>query len=125
MLAFHRLSTGPTLPDLIRDAADAQAAAWSRSMPLAAWCRAPTVLMLQAQGCPALRWQSAPPSPQRVRRAGRAVGMQVCFASAAIVLATARLLLRAGLLRSNEAATALSWSSRLAAAGMRLWRRGR
>jgi hypothetical protein len=125
MIAFRRLSTGPTLPDLIRTAADSQVAAWGRTAPVAVGCRAPALMVLQGQNYPGLTWQSGPLAPTHVRSVARVILIQACFLGAGIVLAAAHLLLRADLLRSDDATTALRWSSRLTGTAMRLWRRGR
>ena len=126
MIAFSRLSTGPNfLPGRIRIAAVAQTASGSHTAPIATWCRAPMHKVPQERKPVGLTWQSRPPSPNHVRRAGRAVAIRACFLGASFVLAAARLLLRMGLLRSGDAATALRWSSRLTATGMQLWRQRR
>jgi hypothetical protein len=51
--------------------------------------------------------------------------MELCFTSAWLVLATSRLLLRAGLIMPADAAISLRWSARLTEAGMRRWRHRR
>ena len=124
MIAVRRLSTEPTFLDC-RIAATVQATIWRHTAPIAARCRAPTLQVPQAQKLVGLTWQSRQPPSRRIRRASRAVAIRVCFLGASCVLTAARLLLRTGLLRSGDIATALRWSSRLAATGMRLWRRGR
>lgn len=129
MMCFQRLSTGPTLPDLIRADADIRAAASSRALPLAVWCRHSTLLMVRGYNRDvanlAMTLPPGPVLPAPVRRAGRAIAVRVCFLAASSVLIAARLLLRAGLVRPNDAELALRWSSGLARIGMRLWRRGR
>jgi hypothetical protein len=125
MIPFGRLSAGPTLPDLIRQAANAQAAAVSRPLPLAAWCRGPVLVALREQECPVLTWHSTPPFRQRLRNADQGIMMRGYVTSAMIMLAAAHLLLDAGLMRARDARMAFRWSSRLTAKGMGLWRRGR
>src|ERR1039458_7550743 len=54
MVAFRRLSTCPTLPDLIRDHAEAGAARWMRTAPIEIWCLPSMLLLLQGHdGLPA------------------------------------------------------------------------
>jgi hypothetical protein len=125
MTAFRRFSTRPGLPDGTRGAEDDQAANWHRTVPIAAWSRTPTFLVLQGQERSGLSRQSRAPSPGHVRRAGRTVAVRACFLGPKTVLAAAHLLLSAGLLRSGGAGKAQRWSSRLTATGMRLWRHGR
>lgn len=130
MIEFRRLSTGPTLSEVIRAAAEAQASAWNRMMPLAVWCRPATFLMLRQQepsrpvsGLIHPSQVSSSP-PRRTRRMGQASLVKGCFLAASLVLTTTRLLLRAALLSSEEAGRSLRWSSRLTRTGMRLWRKG-
>jgi hypothetical protein len=123
MIAFRRLSTGPTFLDR-RIAATALATTWSHPAPIAAGCRV-SALQVQAQKLVGLTWQSRLSPSRRIRRVGRAVAIRACFLGASCVLAAARLGRRTGLLGSGDVATALRWSSRLVATGMRLWRRGR
>jgi hypothetical protein len=124
MIAFRRLSTGPTFLDR-RIAATALATTRSHPAPIAAGCRVSTLQVPQAQKLVGLTWQSRLSPSRRIRRVGRAVAIRACFLGASCVLAAARLGRRTGLLGSGDVATALRWSSRLVATGMRLWRRGR
>ena len=131
MIAVRRLATAPILPDLSHPAANVQSAAWGPTLPLAVWCRPTALLILRGHEPPGTG--SAParsrPSGSRlaahVRRAGRAIMMRGCFLAARLAIMAARLLLRVGLLTSEDAATVLRWSSRLIATGMLLWRQGR
>jgi hypothetical protein len=125
MISFQRLSTGPTLPDLIRADADVRAAAACRALPVAVWCRPSTLLVLRGRNYSALISPPGPLLPVLLRRAGRTMAIHVCFLAAGGILTAARLLLRAGFLAPDDTALALRWSSGLARTGMRLWRRGR
>jgi hypothetical protein len=125
MISFQRLSTIPTLPDLIRADADVRAAAVCRVLPVAVWCRPSTLLVLRGHNYCALVSPPGSLLPVPLRRAGRTMAIRVCFLAAGSVLTAARLLLRAGFLAPNDIALALRWSSGLARTGMRLWRRGR
>ena len=42
----RRISTCPTVPDLIRAAADERTARWARMLPADVWCRAPAFVAL-------------------------------------------------------------------------------
>ena len=122
MIQFQRLSTGPTLPDLIRADADARAAASGRILPIEVWCRQSTLLVLRGQGhgVPHL-----PLLPARERRIGLTVTKRLCFLAASCVLTIARLSIDARVLRPNEAGWPLRWSIGLVRTGMRLWHRRR
>lgn len=50
MIAFRRLSTCPTLPDLLQRAAERRAVLHCRSMPTAAWCRPATIAVVWDHG---------------------------------------------------------------------------
>jgi hypothetical protein len=112
MIAFQRRSSGPTLPDLIQEAADARAATWSRALPLAAWCRTPAWLVLQGQQPPGLGWPSGRP-PHHLRHSTRSRSVRTRLATAA------------GLPTRAGAAAIMRVSSRLVAAAMRLGHRTR
>ena len=117
--------------DVMRSAPDAQSAAWNPTLPLAVWCRPTALLILRGHesprtgSAPARSWPFGPILAGHVRRTGRAILMRGCFLTAKVAIVAARLLLGAGLLTSEDAATVLRWSSRLIATGMLLWRQGR
>jgi hypothetical protein len=100
-------------------------------LPLAVWCRPAAFLILRDREDPGAistptrsrRHGAAPES--RISRVVQAILMQGCFLAARLVLMAARLLMQLGLVRPGDVATALRWSSGLAATGMRFWRRGR
>jgi hypothetical protein len=129
MAFLQRLSSGPTLADLIRTDADNRAAAAGRALPLAVWCRHSTLLMVGGYDYRppdfAITLPSGPLLPGPVQRAWRAMAIRGCFVGASLVLITARLLLRTGLLRPGDTEPPLRWSSGLTRTGMGLWRRGR
>jgi hypothetical protein len=125
MIAFRRLSIGLTFPGCFRTAAIVQATTGNHTTPIAAWRQACTLQLPQAGKLTALTWQSRLSPSRGIRRAGRAVAIRLCFLGASFMLTAARLLLRAGLLRSGDMAAALHWSSRLIAAAMQLWRQRR
>jgi hypothetical protein len=123
----QRISTCETVPDLIRAAADARAAAAGRGLPLAVWCRSSVLLVLKAQGHSRRSAEIGAPRtvlPWRseARRVLRTIIVKTCLGAASLVLDAAGLLLRAGILRSKIAKLALHYSSKLTAFGMRLWR---
>lgn len=125
MIQFQRLSTGPTLPDLIRADADVRAAASGRLLPIEVWCRQSTLLVLRGQGEAVSRLPSGPLLPARVRRVGRTVTIRLCFLIASGMLTITQLLIKAGMLKPNESARPLRWSLGLVRTGMQLWRDSR
>lgn len=50
MIAFRRLSTAPTIPDLLRREAERRAVLHCRTMPTAAWCRPATIAVVWDHG---------------------------------------------------------------------------
>lgn len=127
MIAFRRLSTCPTLPDLMRADAEVRAARWKRTTPIEIWCRPATLLLLPRHDClpaavsgPAL--QSLASTADRVRDDCREFVMCACLDAASFVLCVGRLLLRVGLIGPGHATLALRWSCWLTQRGM-LFRR--
>jgi hypothetical protein len=118
MMAFRRLSTCPTLPDLIRSAADIRAAQWARTTPIEIWSRPSTLVLLQRRNGSLGAPPASTPQPH-------AAFARVCFAAASLVLCTCHLLLRVGLVTPNDAVITLRWSCSLTRHGMQFWRHGR
>jgi hypothetical protein len=110
MIGFSPLSTKP---------------AFSPAVPIAVWCRAPALLVLQGRSEAQVTWQVGPPLARRTRRAARTVAMQGCLLASRVLLTAASVLVRTGRARPSAAALALRWSSRLTRTAMRLWRGGR
>jgi len=125
MNAFHRISLGPTLPELISLAADERADRSIRKTPLLAWCRAPTVQWIQARGHGTHQFQTRAPSLLPEKRVGAAVRIGALLGAASLVLAIARGLQQGGLLNLGRAAAAICWSGELSAKAMSIWRQGR
>jgi hypothetical protein len=130
MIAFRRLSHGPTVPDMIRAAADERAARWARLTPAEIWARPETRLLLHRRDdLPAAPAGCTPPATTasciRLHTDYRGVAAPACLVAANLVLWVARLLLRGGLITPQEAATALRWSCWLTRRGMQSWRDGR
>jgi hypothetical protein len=50
MQFFQRLSTCPTIPEVISEAAKARAARWPDTLPLDVWCRPSILLALRERG---------------------------------------------------------------------------
>lgn len=127
MVFLQRISTCATIPELIREAAEARAAAWSRTAPLAMWCRPSALLVLRGQegARPATLpvGRSRPALAHGLRRIAAAVAFRACLIGATLLLAATQLLLTAGLLTSGDVGRVLRWSSRLTETAMRLWRR--
>jgi hypothetical protein len=130
MIAFRRHSTCPTLPDLIRDAAEARSARWARMTPVEIWTRPSTTLLLRTRGnlpvapCGVVHVASAPDA-DRLRDEGQRFVAAALLATASLVLCVGRSLLRARLITPGDAALAVQWSVWLTRHGLRLWRRGR
>jgi hypothetical protein len=130
MIAFRRFSNCPTLPDLIRDDAEARAARWMRTTPIAVWCRPSTLLRLQQHNLlPAASTNFTLPvfsfPSDRMRHDCQAVTVSALLAAASLVLSVGGLLLRGGLITPLGSATFIQWSSWLTGRGMRLWRKQR
>lgn len=96
MIAFRRLSSGPTIPELMRIEQDSLLASVLRALEAFAWHR------LVARG-----------------------RMRLCFLGATLILATARILLRLCLIEATAAASAFQAASRLSRAGMTFWHQSR
>lgn len=96
MIAFRRLSSGPTIPELMQT----EQAVW----------------LAQAHSAlSALTWN-------RLITRGR---MQACLLGATLILAAARVFLRSRLIEPAVAASAFQAASRLSRAGMTFWRHSR
>ena len=124
-----RISNCPTVPDLIRAAADERTARWARMLPAEVWCRPSAFVALFGRDpCHASgidwSWRAGSlPSPC-MEAASPTLGMGAYFFTGArLVLATSHLLLRAGPITPADAAVSLNWSVRLTQAGMHRWRR--
>jgi len=146
MNAFRRLSTVPTVPELLRQDAERRAAAGCRSLLAAIW-RPALVDSGRAQDGVAQdevkRRQSGlspgnnaaarqPPVATRTCLVApaapalrRSIRIEACFGCADAVLATARLLNGCGLLSPEGIGVLLAGAERLTRSGMRAWRAGR
>ncbi len=96
VIAFRRLSSGPTIPELMRTEQDTLLAPVRRALEAFTWHR------LVARG-----------------------RMRLCFLAAALILATARILLRLCLIEAAAAASAFQAASRLSRAGVMFWHHSR
>jgi hypothetical protein len=121
----QRISTCPTIPDLLGRAADEWAAAWSRTLPLDVWCRPSTQLALRGYQHAGSGRQSSRPWEGPTLSLGSSTAIRACFHAATGMLLAARLLQCGDMLRPSGAAVVLHRSSLLTERGMKLWRRGR
>ncbi len=167
MIGLQRLSTCPTVPELLSREADRRAAQWVRQMPAEVWLRPATASVVwdhrvngvwpappvpfagprvagpesgtarryrRSDDVPsALRagsWNSTPAQAGRRDIPGldswaRRRGMEICFATATFVLASARIANWCGLVSPAGLEHAFRTANRLTRAGMRLWRSSR
>jgi hypothetical protein len=70
--AASRLSPGMTVSNPTRAAADVRRVAWSRTLPLAVWCRPAALLILRGQESPATvsaadRFRQSHPRPAKAQ----------------------------------------------------------
>jgi hypothetical protein len=123
MIVFRGLSNFSAVPAAVRDGAGDRAARLGRMMPVEAWCRASTLLVMRRQDdLPAARsgFTSRPPAlaANHSRDDCHAFVAHLCFAAAYLVAGGGRLLLSAGFIRSRHATLALRWSCWLTERGM-------
>ena len=147
MIAFRRLSSGPTLPDLIRAAAAEDAVRIAQMMPLEVWCRPATICALRSRPRLSAPWPgvsgpsvsgpsvsgpslsgpslSGPSALPQARSAAVMTEIRAWTGAAEIVLRATRLCNRAGLLSPEGVGAGFRWSSWLIRRGMRTWQRTR
>ena len=121
MQAFRRLSVGPTIPELIGEAAAADAVRSARMLPLAVWCRPATLSAMQGKGAAPARWASAEPS----RTMAVMAEIQAWTLAAELLLGATRLCHYAGLLSPEGVGAGFRGSLWLTRRGMHAWRRTR
>ena len=137
MIAFRRLSSGPTLPDLIRAAAAEDAVRIAQMMPLEVWCRPATICALRNRPRLLAPWPgvygpsvygpsvSGPSALHQARSAAVMTEIRAWTGAAEIVLRATRLCNRAGLLSPEGVGAGFRWSSWLIRRGMQTWQRTR
>ena len=137
MIAFRRLSSGPTLPDLIRAAAAEDAVRIAQMMPLEVWCRPATICALRSRPRLSAPWPgvsgpsvygpsvSGPSALPQARSAAVMTEIRAWTGAAEIVLRATRLCNRAGLLSPEGVGAGFRWSSWLIRRGMQTWQRTR
>ena len=132
MIAFRRLSSGPTLPDLIRAAAAEDAIRIAQMMPLEVWCRPATICALRGHPGLYMSWPSVsgpsvsgPSVLPQARSSTVLTEIHAWTMAAEIVLRITRLCHRAGLLSPEGVGAGFRWSFWLTRRGMQTWRRTR